>query len=75
MYLVFLRTLACIDGYHGTNCSKKCQSNCKTCRHTDGMCTCRSDLIGPSCTTGINYITDKITKQWLNTINYLIDNI
>uniref|UniRef100_K1QTK7 Multiple epidermal growth factor-like domains 10 n=1 Tax=Magallana gigas TaxID=29159 RepID=K1QTK7_MAGGI len=41
----------CIDGYYGPDCSKKCQSNCRTCRHTDGMCTCGAGWIGPKCNT------------------------
>lgn len=58
-----MRTLACIDGYYGPDCSKKCQSNCRTCRHTDGMCTCDAGWIGPKCNSGINYFKDKLSKQ------------
>lgn len=75
LYLLSMHTLACIDGYYGTNCSKECHLNCKTCRHTDGLCTCTSGWIGPSCDIGINYFKNKISKQWLYSISYLKDNI
>lgn len=72
-----MRTLACNDRYYGTNCSKKCQTNCKTCRNTDGKCTCKSGWIGPSCNTGINYFKDQIKKYQNNgfTISATHNNI
>lgn len=45
---------ACKEGYYGTNCSGFCSPNCKTCRHTDGFCTCMAGWMGHNCTTGIS---------------------
>lgn len=42
----------CKKGYYGKNCSLVCSPNCKTCRHTDGLCTCKAGWMGPNCTIG-----------------------
>lgn len=44
--------LVCKKGYYGKNCSLVCSPNCKTCRHTDGLCSCKAGWMGPNCTTG-----------------------
>lgn len=51
---LYIYPIACIEGYFGTNCSRKCSTNCKsdTCRHTDGWCKCAADLTPDNCTTG-----------------------
>lgn len=41
--------ISCQPGYYGTNCSLACSPNCKTCRHTDGLCTCRAGWMGHNC--------------------------
>lgn len=49
--LVLLFT-ACQPGYYGTNCSFSCLPNCKTCRHTDGLCSCKAGWMGDDCSIG-----------------------
>lgn len=44
---------ACKKGYYGANCSYVCSKNCKTCRPTDGKCTCLAGWTGHSCDRGI----------------------
>ena len=44
---------ACSDGYYGQNCSHACSSNCKTCKPTDGTCSCYAGWMGPNCSIGI----------------------
>ena len=44
---------ACANGYYGKNCSSVCSPNCKTCRHTDGQCSCFAGWNGFYCSTGI----------------------
>lgn len=41
---------SCEEGYYGGNCSKVCFPNCKTCRHTDGLCSCVTGWMGSNCT-------------------------
>lgn len=48
---------ACIEGYYGINCSLACSPNCNSCRHTDGMCTCKTGWTGFNCTTAKNLQT------------------
>lgn len=43
--------ISCKPGYYGTNCSFPCSPNCKTCRHTDGLCSCKAGWMGHSCST------------------------
>ena len=45
--------LACEHGRYGKNCSHNCSSNCKTCKHTDGTCSCYAGWSGPNCSIGI----------------------
>ena len=45
--------LACEHGRYGKNCSHTCSSNCKTCQHTDGTCSCNAGWGGPNCSIGI----------------------
>lgn len=40
----------CEEGYYGKHCSLVCSHNCKTCRHTDGFCTCKKGWMGYNCT-------------------------
>lgn len=42
---------SCKEGFYGKNCSNSCSSNCKTCQHTDGLCTCFAGWKGDQCTT------------------------
>lgn len=52
----FIFSQDCKAGYYGKNCSLSCSPNCKTCQHTDGLCTCKAGWMGDNCTTGdINY--------------------
>nr|XP_034319983.1 multiple epidermal growth factor-like domains protein 10 [Crassostrea gigas] len=45
---------SCIVGYYGRNCSYVCPFTCQTCRHTDGMCTCKAGWTGARCTKECN---------------------
>ncbi|XP_052693663.1 multiple epidermal growth factor-like domains protein 10 isoform X3 [Crassostrea angulata] len=40
---------SCRDGYYGRNCSHVCPFTCQTCRHTDGLCTCKAGWTGQRC--------------------------
>lgn len=42
---------SCSKDNYGRNCSLVCSPNCKTCRHTDGLCTCKAGWTGLNCTT------------------------
>lgn len=64
---VFL-ILACKGGFYGKNCSYTCSSNCKTCQHTDGLCTCVAGWKGDRCTTG-SFIIIFAIKQWVGNVN------
>ena len=44
---------ACRNGYYGQNCSRLCSPNCKTCKPTDGRCSCYAGWMGPNCSIGI----------------------
>nr|XP_034321045.1 protein draper isoform X1 [Crassostrea gigas] len=44
-------TKTCPEGSYGKHCSFCCSPNCKTCRHTDGVCTCKAGWTGWNCTT------------------------
>ncbi|XP_078330664.1 uncharacterized protein LOC144624641 [Crassostrea virginica] len=41
----------CKEGYYGQNCLLACSSNCKTCKYTDGTCSCQAGWKGSNCTT------------------------
>ncbi|XP_052695719.1 multiple epidermal growth factor-like domains protein 10 [Crassostrea angulata] len=41
--------ISCQSGYFGTNYSFPCWPHCKTCRHTDGRCSCRAGWRGHDC--------------------------
>ncbi|XP_034321052.2 uncharacterized protein [Magallana gigas] len=41
---------ACQPGNYGKNCSRACSPNCKTCRLTDGLCSCKAGWMGDNCT-------------------------
>ncbi|XP_078330768.1 uncharacterized protein LOC111117643 [Crassostrea virginica] len=43
--------ISCANGYYGKNCSSVCSPNCKTCRHTDGQCSCFAGWNGFYCST------------------------
>ena len=42
-----------MNGYFGQNCSSVCSPNCKTCKPTDGTCSCNAGWMGPNCSIGI----------------------
>nr|XP_022312536.1 multiple epidermal growth factor-like domains protein 10 [Crassostrea virginica] len=42
---------SCTNGSYGTNCSGVCSPNCKTCRHTDGRCSCKAGWMGFNCSS------------------------
>nr|XP_022305773.1 multiple epidermal growth factor-like domains protein 10 [Crassostrea virginica] len=42
---------ACKEGYYGQNCLLACSSNCKTCKYTDGTCSCQAGWKGSNCST------------------------
>nr|XP_022305560.1 multiple epidermal growth factor-like domains protein 10 [Crassostrea virginica] len=46
--------LACENGRYGKNCSYNCSSNCKTCKHTHGTCSCHAGWSGPNCSIACN---------------------
>lgn len=52
--ILILMFTACQPGYYGTNCSLACSPNCKTCRHTDGLCSCKAGWMGHNCSKGNN---------------------
>nr|XP_034321035.1 multiple epidermal growth factor-like domains protein 6 isoform X1 [Crassostrea gigas] len=41
--------ISCQPGYYGKNCTLLCLPNCKTCRHTDGLCSCKAGWMGHNC--------------------------
>nr|XP_034321721.1 multiple epidermal growth factor-like domains protein 10 [Crassostrea gigas] len=43
--------ISCKKGYFGKSCSSVCSPHCKTCRHTDGHCSCTAGYTGYRCTT------------------------
>nr|XP_022305532.1 receptor-type tyrosine-protein phosphatase epsilon-like [Crassostrea virginica] len=45
---------SCEHGRYGKNCSHTCSKNCKTCRHTDGACSCSAGWSGPNCSIACN---------------------
>ena len=45
--------LVCKEGYYGQDCLHACSSTCKTCKYTDGTCSCQAGWKGSNCTTGI----------------------
>nr|XP_022311632.1 receptor-type tyrosine-protein phosphatase epsilon-like [Crassostrea virginica] len=49
-----LCTTSCADRYYGMNCSNSCPINCKTCKHTDGTCSCNPGWRGPNCSIACN---------------------
>lgn len=54
---------ACQPGNYGKNCSRACSPNCKTCRLTDGLCSCKAGWMGDNCTKGdYNDITIQFFK-------------
>lgn len=61
MFIYFFPLLACNKGFFGKNCSKVCSPNCKTCKNTDGICSCKAGWMGLTCTKGIPKITNKIS--------------
>lgn len=52
IYIFILIFEACQSGYYGANCSLACAPNCKTCRHTDGLCSCKAGWKGHNCSIG-----------------------
>lgn len=55
----------CEEGYFGKNCSLVCSPNCKTCRHTDGFCTCKKGWMGYNCTKGTSVYHPSILEKTL----------
>nr|XP_022305066.1 multiple epidermal growth factor-like domains protein 10 isoform X2 [Crassostrea virginica] len=49
-YIDKLCNTSCRQGFYGNNCSSGCSPNCKTCKHTDGSCTCYAGWSRPDCT-------------------------
>ncbi|XP_078330673.1 uncharacterized protein LOC144624647 [Crassostrea virginica] len=41
---------SCSEGYYGYKCLSICSPNCRTCKHTDGTCSCFAGWRGPNCT-------------------------
>lgn len=60
-----LKHLACRAGYYGKSCSKICSLNCKTCRNTDGLCSCFAGWSGFYCNAG-NFNTEILFDVLLN---------
>lgn len=48
---------ACKKGYFRKSCSSICVPHCKTCRHTDGHCSCFAGYTVYGCTTGKLHVT------------------
>ncbi|XP_078329590.1 uncharacterized protein LOC111112689 [Crassostrea virginica] len=40
---------SCKNGFYGVNCSSVCSLNCRTCKPTDGTCSCYAGWMGPNC--------------------------
>nr|XP_022311211.1 multiple epidermal growth factor-like domains protein 11 [Crassostrea virginica] len=53
-YIGNICNTSCEYGRYGKNCSHNCSSNCKTCKHTDGTCSCYTGWSGPNCSTACN---------------------
>lgn len=53
----FIFASECEPGYYSTNCSLACSPNCKTCRHMDGLCSCKAGWKGHNCTTGDTFFS------------------
>nr|XP_022311776.1 multiple epidermal growth factor-like domains protein 10 isoform X2 [Crassostrea virginica] len=51
-YIGDICNISCEPGLYGKNCSHICSSNCKTCKHTDGTCSCHAGWSGPNCSIG-----------------------
>ena len=52
-YMICVLYTACSNGYYGKNCVSVCSPNCRTCKHTDGTCSCYAGWREPNCTNGI----------------------
>ena len=70
MYVWFT---ACRYGYYGKNCSSVCSPNCRTCNHTDGICTCYAGWSRPDCTNGI--LIKKSQQNLISDMNMLFINL
>ena len=44
--------VACSEGYYGQSCFRACPATCKSCKPTDGTCSCYAGWMGPDCTIG-----------------------
>nr|XP_022305551.1 platelet endothelial aggregation receptor 1-like [Crassostrea virginica] len=53
-YIGNICNTSCEHGRYGKNCSQTCSSNCKTCKHTDGACSCHAGWSGPNCSIACN---------------------
>nr|XP_022311771.1 multiple epidermal growth factor-like domains protein 10 isoform X1 [Crassostrea virginica] len=53
-YIGNICNTSCEHGRYGKNCSHTCSINCKTCKHTDGTCSCYPGWIGPNCNFACN---------------------
>nr|XP_022305526.1 receptor-type tyrosine-protein phosphatase epsilon-like isoform X2 [Crassostrea virginica] len=50
----YIGDISCEHGHYGKNCLQNCSSNCKTCKHTDGTCSCHAGWSGPNCSFACN---------------------
>ena len=56
---------ACREGHYGLNCSRVCLSNCKSCKPTDGTCSCSAGWMGANCSIGNWFCT---IQEYLTTL-------
>ena len=63
-YIFFTHFAACKIGYYGQNCSSVCSSDCKTCKPTDGTCSCSAGWMVQNCRIGIVFL--KLFKNILS---------
>nr|XP_022311761.1 receptor-type tyrosine-protein phosphatase epsilon-like [Crassostrea virginica] len=53
-YIENMCNTSCEHDRYGKNCSHTCSSNCKTCKNTDGTCSCFAGWSGPNCSIACN---------------------
>nr|XP_022311762.1 receptor-type tyrosine-protein phosphatase epsilon-like isoform X1 [Crassostrea virginica] len=53
-YIGNICNTSCEYGRYGKNCADTCSSNCKTCSHTDGTCSCLAGWNGTNCSFACN---------------------
>lgn len=59
----FFGILACLAGYFGQDCTRKCKSSCKGCNHVTGLCEsgCQPGWVGDFCEQGKLSYTKNVT--------------